>query len=162
MTKAAAEGGAGIQGVPGEGEFKTVDDVIATVTSVIFTSTVSRAVSLQMYSQCAFPPNYPLNLVGNPITDKTRLTIDDVLKYVPNKQETLRMMSMTRLLSCKGNLRDTLGDFKNNFLFSPVGKAAVRRFREDMATISASNKKKERSPPFSYLDPDVIQTSCCF
>ncbi|CAH1263704.1 ALOX15B [Branchiostoma lanceolatum] len=162
MTKAVAEGGAGIQGVPGEGEFRTIDDVIATVTSVIFTCTVSHAVSLQMYSQCAFPPNYPLNLVGSPITDKKPLTIEDVLKYLPTKEETLRVMSVTRFLSCKGNLKNTLGDLDNTFLFTPAGKAAVKRFREELATISASNKKKDRNPPYSFLDPDVIQTSCCF
>ncbi|XP_078689697.1 arachidonate 12-lipoxygenase, 12R-type-like [Branchiostoma floridae x Branchiostoma belcheri] len=162
MTKPATGGGAGIQGVPGEGEFRTVDDVVATVTSVIFTCTVSRAVSLQMYDQCAFPPNYPLNLTGTPITVKNPLTIKDVLKSLPTKEKTLRVMSMTRFLSSKDSQKNTLGDFHNPFLFTKVGNAAVKSFREDLAKISASNKKNDRSPPYPYLDPAVIPTSCCF
>ena len=59
------------QGIPGNGSFDNIDDVISTVTSVIFISSVGHAaVNFGQYENYAFHPNYPGKLIGDWPTDK--------------------------------------------------------------------------------------------
>ena len=59
------------KGVPGDGNFTDLEDVIQTVTSVIFICSVGHAASnFGQYDDYAFPPNYPAILRGDPPTNK--------------------------------------------------------------------------------------------
>ena len=63
------------KGVPGDGNFTDLEDVIQIVTSVIFICSVGHAASnFGQYDDYAFPPNYPAILRGKPPTDKVRAT----------------------------------------------------------------------------------------
>ena len=61
------------QGVPGGGKFSNNDDLVQTLTSIIFISTAEHAaVNLPLYDECAFIPNYPSCLRGHPPISKVR------------------------------------------------------------------------------------------
>ena len=60
-----------LQGVFGDGKFTVLEDLIRTVTSIIFVSSVGHsAANFAQYDEYAFPPNYPAFLRGKPPTNK--------------------------------------------------------------------------------------------
>ena len=59
------------QGMPHEGKFKRVGDLVLVCTSLIFTCSVQHAaVNASQYDEYAFPPNYPIYLAGQPPIDR--------------------------------------------------------------------------------------------
>ena len=68
------------QGVPGNGKFTSTTELVDTLTPIIFLSTVENAaVNLPVYDECAFIPNYPMILRGQPPTSK----VCSILFYQP-------------------------------------------------------------------------------
>ena len=62
------------QGVPNDGHFKTLDDIVTTCTSLIFTCSAKHAVfNFPGYDNYAFTPNMPLSLTGHPPRNKVDL-----------------------------------------------------------------------------------------
>ena len=56
--------------MPGEGKFETFDELVETLTSVIFMCTAGHAaVNLPQYDEYGYFPNYPTLLVGEPPCD---------------------------------------------------------------------------------------------
>ncbi|KAK6976133.1 allene oxide synthase-lipoxygenase protein [Biomphalaria glabrata] len=156
-----AEGGMGIKGIPGNGTISYVEQLQQIVTSIIFISSVAHAATnFPQYEEYAFPPNYPATLLGKPPTDaKTVISEEDILKSLPNKEMTLEIMTMTKILSTKGT--KSLGDFEVQYIVDPKALAVVERFKKDVADISQTIKarNKERFPKYKYLDPEFIPNS---
>ena len=64
-----------LQGVPGNGEFKTHDQLVALFRTIIFTCSVEHAaVNFGQYDAYAFTPNYPSFLSGKPPQNKVRIS----------------------------------------------------------------------------------------
>lgn len=60
-----------VQGVPGNGELSTTDELVQIVTCIIYTCSISHAsTNFPQYEEYAFPPNYPSLLRGTPPTSK--------------------------------------------------------------------------------------------
>ncbi|XP_055894547.1 allene oxide synthase-lipoxygenase protein-like isoform X2 [Biomphalaria glabrata] len=121
-------GGMGIKGIPGNGSLSTVDQIHQIVTSTIFTCSVAHAATnFPQYDEYGFPPNYPASLFGKPPSDpRAILTEQDILKCLPDKEQTLTIMTMTKLLSNKGT--KSLGDFEVQYIVDPKAQAVVDRY----------------------------------
>ena len=60
-----------MQGVWGNGAFRSMEDLSKTMTTLVFILTnVHAAVNFNQYVEYAYPPNFPFRLDGVPPTDK--------------------------------------------------------------------------------------------
>lgn len=162
LVKERCLGGVGIQGVPGneDGEFSTHEEIILTVTAIISTCSVGHAAAnFQQYDEYAFPPNYPSILSGEIPRDKKPVEEKDILFKLPNKETTLDVMVITKLLSSKGT--NSLGDFEVQYLYDPVSVKAANEFRQELKEISEKIKIKneDKKHPYYWLDPEIVPNS---
>ncbi|XP_067141775.1 allene oxide synthase-lipoxygenase protein-like [Centruroides vittatus] len=162
LVKERCSGGVGIKGVPGDenGKFTTYEHVILTISSIISTCSIGHAAAnFQQYDEYAFPPNYPSMLTGEPPKDKRPLEEKDILNQIPNKEITLDVMIITKLLSSKGT--NSLGDFEIQYLYDPVSVEAAKEFREELKEISdkIKIKNKDKKYPYLWLDPEIVPNS---
>uniref|UniRef100_A0A2C9LNE3 Lipoxygenase domain-containing protein n=1 Tax=Biomphalaria glabrata TaxID=6526 RepID=A0A2C9LNE3_BIOGL len=93
------------------------------------------------------------------VPQRAILTEQDILKCLPDKEQTLTIMTMTKLLSNKGT--KSLGDFEVQYIVDPKAQAVVDSFRRELADISQTIKARNqgRFPKYKYLDPDFIPNS---
>ena len=64
------------QGIPNNGVFHKLEDLIMVVTGIIFTcSGKHAAVNFQQYEEYAFPPNYPAMINGKLPRNKVLIKI---------------------------------------------------------------------------------------
>lgn len=155
------KGGCGLLGVPGNGRFTSVDQLITTLTTIIYTCSVSHAsTNFPQYEEYGFPPNYPGLLRGHPPKSRnTVVTEREILTYLPDRPTTLDIMIVTKILSQRGT--KPIGDFEVQYIFDDRAREIVDEFRKDIAKISEKIKErnKHRNPPYSYLDPDIVPNS---
>ncbi|XP_046552078.1 polyunsaturated fatty acid 5-lipoxygenase-like [Haliotis rubra] len=160
MVQSREDGGIGLQGVPGDGEFHELEQLILTLTSIIFTCSVQHAaVNFPQYDYYGFPPTYPLSLIGRPPTDKSPRTEADILNALPDKKLTMDAMIVTKILSQKGV--KGLGDFEVDFIFDPKAQKIVESFREKLEKIGViiNERNKSLDLPYEYLHPSSIPNS---
>lgn len=157
LVKPVAEGGCGVQGVPGKGKFQTIDELTICLTSIIFTCSVAHAATnFAQYDQYGFPPAYPAAMNGKPPADKSPLKEDCVLNALPDKATTLDTMIITKILSDKGT--NSLGDFEVQYIYDPAALVVVEEFRHDLKKLSLliKEKNKQRCPRYPWLDPEEV------
>lgn len=155
---ADSDDGLGIEGVFGDGKFEDVEDLVKTVTAIIFISSVGHAAAnFAQYDEYAFPPNYPAFLRGKPPRSKEdELTEKDILDYLPVKDMTLDIMIVTKILSDRGT--NALGDFEVQYLYDPIGIKARDNLKKELKKISdiVAERNKKRAFPYPYLDPKEV------
>ena len=62
------------QGVPGDGQLTSTDQLVAVLTTIVYTCSVSHAsTNFPQYEEYGFPPNYPGLLRGQPPRTKVSL-----------------------------------------------------------------------------------------
>ncbi|CAC5374175.1 ALOX5 [Mytilus coruscus] len=157
LVKSRDDGGVGILGVPGDGKFKTADQLVLTLTSIIYTCSAGHAAAnFQQYDEYGSPFNYPYYLSGVPPKDKSPVTEETILKSIPNREILLQIMIITKILSEKAT--KSLGDFEKQFIVDPKAVKVVEEFRQTLhevgKTIESRNKKREYS--YDWLLPKAI------
>lgn len=152
------EGGLGMKGVPNEGKFGSKDDLIQTLTPIIYTCSVGHAAAnFQQYDEYADPFNYPYSLSGDPPTDNTTDYTDaNIMQTIANKAQLLELMSITKILSEKTT--NSLGNFEDNLIVDQQALEIVKQFRNkllrDGETIDERNEN--RTYPYPWLHPTEI------
>ncbi|XP_038044498.1 polyunsaturated fatty acid 5-lipoxygenase-like isoform X2 [Patiria miniata] len=157
MNTPQDEGGVGVQGVPADGKFATVEDVISTITPIMFTCSVSHGVAnFSQYDDYAFPPHYPAGMRMPPPTDKSPRTEKDILDNLPDKNVTVDVMTVTRLLSEKAT--KSLGDFEVQYGFCPIAVKALEEFRKELKHIGImiDERNRYREFPYDYCHPNEV------
>ncbi|KAH9510000.1 hypothetical protein Btru_044808 [Bulinus truncatus] len=163
LAKEKSNGGLGIKGLPGNGHLNDVQQVQQIVTSIIYTCSVGYAAANSgQYDEYSFPPNCPLTMHGKPPKDlKEEITEQDLLKCLPDKEATLEIMVVTKILSRK--VTNRLGDFEVQYIADPKALPIIERFREDLFKIQylvkASNAR--RLPKYRYLNPAQVPNHIC-
>ncbi|XP_072174570.1 polyunsaturated fatty acid 5-lipoxygenase-like [Diadema setosum] len=150
----------GMKGLPNDGHFKTTFEVTDTLTNFIFICSVGHAAAnFGQYDQYAFPPNYPAWLHGEPPRDKTPLTADDLIDQLPDKQETLEVMTVTKILSTRAT--KSLGDFETCYMFDPEAQTAIQRFRADLQAIGQviDERNDSREERNEFIHPREVPNS---
>lgn len=162
LQKERAQGGCGIQGVPGSGEngFSTTDELTDMLTGILVNCTAFHsAVNLAQYDEAGFLPNYPSLMRGNIPRDKADRTEKDLVDQLPTKGTTLTVVNALRSLSSRP--MHTLGYHAVQYLWHPNDVQAHKEFMEELAKVSDTIKQRNQTRTFSYvwLDPDVIPNS---
>jgi len=152
--------GCQLKGIPGNGKFKNTTELVDTITPIIFLSTVeSAAVTLPVYDECAFIPNYPMTLRGQPPKSKESLSIQYIKDCLPMKHSSAEIIIVNKFLSERGI--NGFSDTKVQFQYDPISVAANHRFlgslREIAANINTHNRK--RKCPYDYLNPGYYSSS---
>lgn len=154
------KGGCGLKGVPGNGVLTSSDQLVAILTSIIYTCSVSHAsTNFPQYDEYGFPPNYPGLLRGQPPNTKAACTDKDLIKALPDRPTTLDIMIVTKILSQKGTR--SLGDFEVQYIFEEKAREIVDEFRKDLKKVSTKIKERnqKRTIQYLFLDPDIVPNS---
>ncbi|XP_072029207.1 polyunsaturated fatty acid lipoxygenase ALOX15B-like [Amphiura filiformis] len=156
------EGGCQIQGVPGRGQFSDCDQLIDTITSVIYISSVAHAsVNFLQYEQYGYPFNYPAMLYGDPPRTKNEHAASDILQCLPTKKTTLGSLAITDLLSQRATKK--LGDFEIKYQFDKIGMDALKQFQEDLQEIQDDcDKDTKKEEVYDILNQNISQMPSAF
>ncbi|KAK7097247.1 arachidonate 12-lipoxygenase, 12R-type-like [Littorina saxatilis] len=152
------DGGCGLQGVPGNGQLKSVDDLITILTSIIYTCSAGHAsANFAQYDEYGFQPNYPGLLQGLPPKDKSEHFEKDLVQALPVVKTILETMAITKVLSAKDT--KSLGDFEEVPTISDEkALKIVQRFRENLAKVSKDIETDNANRKFQYthVDPKFV------
>ncbi|XP_052089604.1 allene oxide synthase-lipoxygenase protein-like isoform X1 [Mytilus californianus] len=157
LVKSRDDGGVGILGVPNNGKFVATDQLVLTLTAIIYTCSVGHAAAnFQQYDEYGAPFNYPYFLSGSPPKDKSPVTIETVLRSISNRMQLLQLMAATKVLSEKGT--QSLGDFEKQLIVDPPAIKFVEEFRQNLREIGKTidERNKKRKHPYDELHPSAI------
>ncbi|XP_076117180.1 allene oxide synthase-lipoxygenase protein-like [Mytilus galloprovincialis] len=157
LVKSRDDGGVGILGVPGNGKFKSTDQLVITLTAIIYTCSAGHAAAnFPQYDEYGAPFNYPYYLSGVPPKDKSPVTKETILKTIPSRDKLLQIMTVTKVLSEKAT--KSLGDFEKQFIVDPKAVKVVEEFRQSLREVGKTieSRNKKRKYPYDWLLPKSI------
>ncbi|XP_052075776.1 allene oxide synthase-lipoxygenase protein-like [Mytilus californianus] len=160
IVKSRDDGGVGILGVPNDGKFETTDQLVVTLTAIIYTCSVAHAAAnFQQYDEYAAPFRFPFTMHGVPPKDKSPVEIETILKSIANRAELLGLMSITKVLSEKAT--QSLGDFEKQLIVDPPAVKLVNEFRQSLRNVGETidERNKIRENPYDWLHPTAIPNS---
>ncbi|XP_071127123.1 allene oxide synthase-lipoxygenase protein-like isoform X1 [Mytilus edulis] len=157
IVKSRDDGGVGILGVPNNGHFETIDQLVVTLTAIIYTCSVAHAAAnFQQYDEYSAPFRFPFTMHGVPPKDKSPVVIETILKSIANRAELLGVMSITKVLSEKAT--QSLGDFEKQLIVDPPAIQIVDEFRQSLRDVGKriDERNKSREHPYEWLHPSAI------
>ena len=161
VSEGGESSGAGVKGVPGEGDkFTKVEHVIDTIVPIIFTCSVGHAAAnFRQYEAYAFPLNYPTSLRGMPPTTTEGGSEAELMDTMPTKEETFDIMTIFDVLSYHG--MNKLGKFEVEYVTDPDAVQIVEQFRADLRKAQKEFEQEyhNRVSVYDELNPDYIPNS---
>ena len=142
-----------------------LEDLYDLLQTVIFTVTVSHsAVNNLQFEHYAWVPNAPLGMHRPPPATKGAVTEDDLREMLPDLEQSMGQIAISRALSTFGNDEEFLlpaEKWSRMYFYEPGPLAAQREFfsalRAQVAEIEQKNKS--RPVPYEILRPDRVPCS---
>lgn len=160
MVRSKEEGGAGILGVPNNGKFEKVEDLIRTITPIIYTCSVAHAqVNAPNFNELGAPFNYSWIMYGTPPKNKDPRTIDDVLKSIGNRFDVLLTLMNIKVGGQKPTL--PLGYYGKEYIVDPPAKKILEEFQQELRDIQKTidDRNSKREFPYEYVRPESIHNN---
>ncbi|XP_045442555.1 polyunsaturated fatty acid lipoxygenase ALOX15 [Pipistrellus kuhlii] len=154
----------GLRGAQDQGfpmSLESRDQLCYFVTMCIFTCTGQHSsVHLGQLDWYAWVPNAPCTMRLPPPTTKD-VTLETVMATLPNFHQASLQMSMTWQLGRRQPISVLLGQHEEEYFSGPEPKAALKKFREELAAldkeIEIRNAKLDM--PYEYLRPSRVENS---
>ncbi|XP_041855695.1 arachidonate 12-lipoxygenase, 12R-type-like [Melanotaenia boesemani] len=143
-------------------EFQSVEALVKFVTMVIFTCSAQHsAVNTGQYDFGGWMPNSPSTLKRPPPTTKGKTTEATILNTLPDMDTTAYIMATLWLLSTPSTDTRFLGKFPEDHFTETEPCEKIKKFREELATLSKEIKARNEKMkvPYTYLDPEVVENS---
>ncbi|KAK1331578.1 hypothetical protein QTO34_009535 [Cnephaeus nilssonii] len=151
--------GAQDQGFPMSLESR--DQLCHFVTMCIFTCTGQHAsVHLGQLDWYSWVPNAPCTMRLPPPTTKDA-TLETVMATLPNFHQASLQMSMTWQLGRRQPISVLLGQHEEEYFSGPEPKAALKKFREELAALDKEIEIRNAKlyMPYEYLRPSRVENS---
>eukprot|EP00111_Clytia_hemisphaerica_P017039 TCONS_00050503-protein len=149
----------GMKGVWGDGKFEKLDDLIKTVTSIVYIlSCAHSAANFNQYDEYGFQPNFPFKLNGSPPKNKDSVTELELVKLF-DVDITIETLKLGRVLSTQGT--NKIGNYEVQYEYKPAIHAHYQKFYERLQVIAKENDEKNAKRRFAYpwLSPKVVPNS---
>ncbi|XP_006151912.1 arachidonate 12-lipoxygenase, 12S-type [Tupaia chinensis] len=132
------------------------------LTMCIFTCTAQHAAINQgQFDWYSWVPNGPCSMRMPPPTTKESVTMDTVMRSLPDVWKACLQMTACWLLSRRQPDMVVLGHHKEEYFSGPEPKAVLRQFQKDLydleREIGARNEQLDL--PYEYLKPSCIENS---
>jgi len=159
-----AQGGAGINGIPGDDQqgFTSPDELIDTLSAIIAIATVGHNSAHDLvHDEYMYAPNYPSNLLGVPPTCKDPITERDIMSHFRNKSAMIDG-PISVYIQMGINATNSVGNYETEYIYDPPAMAVLEQFRSDLESVHIqieSRNKNERCVPYKALDPVEVHNS---
>ncbi|KAM4729162.1 polyunsaturated fatty acid 5-lipoxygenase isoform 2-T2 [Anableps anableps] len=141
---------------------KTRDELIEYLTVVIFTaSSQHAAVNFGQYDWCSWIPNAPSTMRKPPPKEKGKADVKMIIESLPDRGRSSWHLGAVWALSQYQENELYLGMYPDeHFIEKPV-KAAMGKFRKELAEITSSIKSRNEGKklPYYNMSPDKIPNS---
>ncbi len=159
-TEIGAEDGGRVAGVGRDGKLATRDDLIETITLILYTCSAQHAaVNFPQYDLMSYVPNMPLAGYAPAPTSKTGATIQDYLAMLPPLDMAELQMELGFML---GTIHyTTLGHYGANHFADPRVAEPLQKFQTHLEEIGRTieQRNKERRRPYNFLVPSGVPQS---
>ncbi len=156
----AAQDGGRLQGLPNGGAFQVVDDVVETLTFVLYTCSVQHAaVNFPQADYMTWCPAMPLALYGSAPRSTQGATEADYLAMLPTLDMAELQLEVCDLL---GSVHYTqLGQYATGHFVDPRVQEPLRQFQRRLADVGVqiANRNAARKRPYRTLLPASIPQS---
>jgi len=159
LAKMLSDPKEGMRGVWGDGEFTKLDDLIKTLTSIVYILTcVHAAANFNQYDEYGFAPNFPFKLRGLPPKNKDSVTEEFLVKLF-DVDTTIETLKLGRVLSTQGT--NKIGNYETQYEYKPIIHEHYKKFYDRLQEISEENDRQNarRRFPYPWLSPKVVPNS---
>ncbi|XP_041866922.1 polyunsaturated fatty acid 5-lipoxygenase [Melanotaenia boesemani] len=141
---------------------KLREDLIEYLTVIIFTaSSQHAAVNFGQYDWCSWIPNAPSTMRRPPPQQKGLANVDLIMESLPDRGRSSWHLGAVWALSQYQDSELFLGMYPDEHFTEKPVKAAMDKFRKQLAEITSSIKRRneEKKLPYYYMSPDKIPNS---
>ncbi|KAJ8254838.1 hypothetical protein GJAV_G00197900 [Gymnothorax javanicus] len=133
-------------------ELKNKEELITLLSVVIFHTSVQHAAANNgQFDWCAWVPNTPCTMRCPPPTDKESVTMETIMKTLPDVSQTCLEIAITWLLSRPQPDAIHLGQYVEEYFTEPRAQEVIKRFQQELQDIEQKIMKKNEGLELQYL-----------